>query len=354
MRRRIAIIVPTFSIDQALERNLERWLALEAIADISIVLVGGQEGEAVSPTLQRSCDCVPFHRPASWIGRDANARRSLGLKCALAHHAPDFVLMTDRKVSPTQSAIDCITRWVRLADPDYFGALAGHYRDTAQRRDPWSNFLARYADHALVRKNPDFGTQGYLLSLENENEGDSWPVTGALMFTRATAELLERAGGFPESFRVSYEDYSTVRLLIERGVEIDCHPDFLVEHTNRNTLQDFAREYLRTGWAAAQFRRVYPRSDFGRRRLVQAQASMLALIAGLLLMLASPLIAVAVALIALLGFGALNAWRSRLPEALFFGPVFAVCLTAFACGYGLHLLRRGRLGPLEGKLLFQA
>lgn len=354
MRPRISIVVPTFSIDQPLERNLERWTALEVVADISIVLVGGQEGEAVSSSLARYCDRVPFDRPSDWVGRDANARRSLGLQRALERHSPDFVLMTDRKVAPTQGALDCIARWIWLADPEFPGALAGHYRDTTQRSSLWASFLARYADHSLVRKNPDFGQDGYLLSLENDCEGDSWPVTGALMFTRATARLLHEAGGFPKEFKVSYEDYSTVRLLIERGVEIDCHPGFLVEHANRNSLSDFAREYLRTGWAAAQFRRAFPQSEFGRRRLFQAQISMLALFLGAVLLVLAPLYAVGLGVLALVAFGLLNAWRSGLPEALLFGPVFAMCLIAFAAGYGLYLIRQGRLGSFEGRLLFQA
>lgn len=346
---RIAIVMPALAAGERIAAAVDSWQPLARGNDLTIIVVADRD-EGVDRARNWADLRIEIRpRPAGWRGRDANARRSHGLAKALALNI-DFVLFTDTKVRATPQAIARITDWmVEDGRPERLEALAGCYFDPSADQG-LARFLALYADHGLIRKNPRFPEKGMTLKQDRDEAGDSWPVTGALLLTRRSAQALQEAGGFPEDFRVSYEDYSAMQVMLDRGVEVHCDGRFLVAHGNRTGIVDLIREYMRTGWAAAQFRQRFPQSSLGRRRSRQARLVLLAGATGLIAALLAPAFAIMAALGAMLLFGVLNAMVSRRWAALAFGAVFFVSATAFAAGFAHYHLRNGQLGPADARL----
>lgn len=348
-RARIAIVMPALAVSERIAGAVDSWQPLAGAHELTVIVVADRDDGVDTARDWADLRIEIRPRPDGWRGRDANYRRSHGLAIALDLDA-DFILFTDTKVRATDQAIARMTGW--MAEPgraDGREALAGCYFDPSVGDGP-SRFLALYADHALIRKNPRFPEHGMTLSRHQALAGDSWPVTGALLLTRRSALALHEAGGFPSDFRVSYEDYSAIQVLLDQDVEIHCDGRFLVAHGNRTGTADLVREYMRTGWAAAQFRRRFPDSALGRRRAAQALALLLAMTIGLIVALLAPALAVAAALAFVLLFGILNAVVARRLAALAFGIVFCISAIGYAAGYAHFHLRGGRLGQADAWL----
>ncbi len=347
--RRVAIVMPALAVNERIAAAVDSWKPLAQTHALTVIVVADRDDG-----LDRARDWADLRmeicpRPPGWLGRDANYRRSRGLAMALDIDA-EFVLFTDTKVRATPQAIARLTEWMAL--PDQAGrleALGGCYFDPSTGNG-LSRLLALYADHALIRKNPQFPEHGVALSKDHAEAGDSWPVTGALLLTRRSARALQEAGGFPAEFRVSYEDYSAVQVMLDQGVTVLCDGRFLVAHANRTGLVDLIREYMRTGWAAAQFRRRFPDSAMGRRRAGQATALMVATAIGLPAAIIAPAATITAGLGFMLVFGVVNAVVSRRLTALAFGVVFCISAISFASGYAHFHLRGGRLGPADARL----
>lgn len=346
---RIAIVMPALAAGERIAAAVDSWRPLARDHALTIIVVADRDDGLDTTRNWADLRIEIWPRPIAWFGRDANFRRSHGLSTALALDV-DFVLFTDTKVRATPQAIARITKWMAEdGRPGQLEALAGCYFDPSADQGP-ARFLALYADHALIRKNPRFPEQGMTLKQDRAEAGDSWPVTGALLLTRRSALALQEAGGFPEDFRVSYEDYSAVQVMLDQGVEVHCDGRFLVAHGNRTGLVDLIREYMRTGWAAAQFRQRFPLSALGRRRSRQARLILFAGATGLVAAILAPAFAVVAALGAMLFFGILNAMVSRRWAALAFGAVFFMSATAFGAGFAHYHMRKGRLGPADARL----
>lgn len=237
-----------------------------------IMLVGGKDDLTWSglPNTDQII-CLEVEIPSDHIGRDSNIKRNAGAQKAIAEGC-DIITVTDSKISmePTW-----LSEGLSLLVNNNVDAVAG----IMKKREDDDSLLCNYQDESPIKRAGNFGH--VIMTEENSAKLANWPMTCNLFFT---VEAYHKAGGFDESFTVSWEDYSFVWQLLHSGCQILSTDQLYVYHKHRSSIRLMIKEYLRSGRATAQFLFRYPTCQFVLKRTAQSLlvlAAIAALVTGL-------------------------------------------------------------------------
>lgn len=281
---------------------------------------------------------VEIDVPADWEGRNTNLKRNAGGVVAAIFGA-EFLFYTDAKIARDE---EWHADGLHLMKKHDVFAVAGVMEGTDESRE---TFWGRFADDALVRRNPRFG-DGYILTDKNFGNGESLPITAT--FAMSVVEFVHM-GGFDIRFTVSYEDYSGAWRLVLNGGKILCTGKWVVWHKHRQGLSNVRLEYIRSGGGAAMLYYLYPECPFAQRRVRQVLivvtgifvaflSLLMPLIFGQLEMLAG----FAIMGTALYGIaGVFNVAKADYAKAFVFPMLTGIFMVSFTYGFMIQLMRRG-------------
>lgn len=344
---RVTIVVPVRNSQEHIQRLLA-FLLEQDYPFFEIVLVGNgndQTWQAVpkNPKIVK----VEAHLPEDWAGRDTNFKRNVGARIAIKRGA-DVLFYTDGKI---RHQTNWISKGLEIMEAQQVQSVAGIMLGTWESAQ---TFLGRFTDHALVKRNPDFG-KGYLLTKLNFGKKESLPITACWAMT---VEAYLAMDGFPEDFRDSYEDYAASWKMVAAGVGIYVTNDWQVEHKHRSSFFKIILEYARSARGAAQMFHTYPECPFGRRRAKQVAFVMLGSIFALAYLILSffyapawfsGAITLGTGLFGLAGL--INVSKANHWQGLFFPPLTALFIWWFSFNFLLKMAEGG--GPTKSNRWLQ-
>lgn len=275
---------------------------------------------------------------AGWVGRNSNRLRNAGGESVLEHDG-DLLFFTDVKIRHNP---DCLSLFVQIKTETGADVVGGIMLATEESA---KSFLGLFTDKASVKRNPEFGVDGYFLGLDNFGKHESLPITACLGITREVFEKVK----FPEDFRDSYEDYAYVWLIVKAKFKVFCTDALVVFHKHRSKFKQISREYSRSARGAAQMFATYPDCPFGRRRFLQVFVVLTTLTSGLMLMLLLLLLGLfqLFVMMVVLGFlgvsflGALNVRKAKIWQAFFFPPLTIFFIVVFSINFVRKLIEGG-------------
>lgn len=249
----ISVIIPTKQNNGSVARTVGALLTQKYDSPLEVIVVG-DIGDSAWSHLE------PF---GNWIkriavdikspGRDSNQKRAIGLRHARAHSG--ILAVMDDDVVPESTWARDVTSVIGGAIHAAAGPVVGL----------GSSFWTRYIDkNPVASKTPRIGSEMllnmYLLKREK------FPVTANFAITR---ELYHAVGGPDPAFTNSYEDYSWMSLMIQKGYGIYCTPKLVCKRYHREGLRPLIREYRRSGKGCADLVATYKDCVFARRRVRQ-------------------------------------------------------------------------------------
>lgn len=257
-------------------------------------------------------------------GRDANMKRAIGLSRASTDSQILSVMDDDVIPSPTWAA-DVAVRLQGVVH-----AVAGPVSGLG------NSFWTRYIDkNPAATKMPRI-SDSFLLNTRLLKSHKP-PVTANFAITRA---VYEAVGGPDPTFTNSYEDYSWMSVMMERGVAILCDDALACERYHREGFKALLREYLRSGKGAADLvRERYKQCPFARKRLRQVGVFYAILAAAITALVLQP---TAVLLSGAIGASlvvAAIAVKVRRLEGLLYPMLSLLLGSAFIAGFTKQLLR---------------
>lgn len=138
--------------------------------------------------------------------------------------------------------------------------LARHLERHSEHPEPEVGVLgdvrwARELDVTPFMRWLEHGVQFSLLGIEGEQAG--W---GRFYTINASVkrELLERVGGFDESFPFLYEDLEIARRMHDHGFSLLWEPRAAVEHVHQVEFEAYRERMRETGAAARRFEELHP------------------------------------------------------------------------------------------------
>jgi putative flippase GtrA/glycosyltransferase involved in cell wall biosynthesis len=365
----VSVVIPVKSNQATIGATVRSLLNQEYLGSVEILLVG----DINDPTWQAIRDDIESGRvrileaEVHSANRDANAKRSIGLKAARG----DVLALTDSDMILPSHWVATGIQYILRGWPCVAGPMRG----------VTGNFWDAYADLvSLGSKTPRFVVNRILDAERYGRPKHKPPITANVFMTR---EALERAGDFDATFIHSYEDYSWFWTTCKAGVPILCTPSLQADHYHRQGWRRLLRQYTRAGKGCADFVMKYPESPLSRLRLLQwmwvwaATLGAIGLIAagviatnnpGLLgiptefahasilpapLELLDPLILAVLTTLGLLGLGITNAMTVRQARAVVFPFITLVFGLAFSYGMAVEFTQQfvaRRLGALHVRL----
>lgn len=365
----VSVVIPVKRNQATIGATVKSLLNQDYQGSVEILLVG----DINDPTWQTIRDDIDSGRvrileaEVQSANRDANAKRSIGLKAARG----EVLALTDSDMILPPHWIATGIQYILRGWPCVAGPMRG----------ATGNFWDAYADLvSLGSKTPRF-VVNRVLDVERYGRPRHKPPITANVFM--THEALERAGDFDATFIHSYEDYSWFWAACKVGVPILCTPSLQADHFHRQGWRRLLRQYIRAGKGCADFVMKYPESPLSRLRILQwmsvwattlgaiglilagvvatndpslfgiptafAQASILSLPLAVL----DPLALAMLTVLGLLGLGFTNAITVRQPRAVIFPFITLVFGLAFSYGMGVeftHKFMAQRFGALHLRL----
>ncbi len=342
----VTVVIPVKSSQKTILQTVQSLLHQNYPGPIEILLVGDQNDPTWEPIQSYINDgrVTVIEATIQSTNRDANAKRSIGLKCARG----EILALTDSDMVLPEHWVSTGVQYIVRGWP----CVAGPMRGAS------GTFWDAYADLvSLGSKTPRFVTNHVVDFDRFGIRGHKPPITANVFFTR---RVLDRVGDPDPAFVHSYEDYSWFWDICQDGFPIFCTPALQADHYHRQGWGHLVRQYTRSGRGCADFVTKYPDCPFSSERKVQlfgVVLSSLAIILGTLgCIIASfvpplrdytldvsrvslPLIAllpaalVVLIFLYLLGLGFLNAINARQFRALIF-PVITL-LFGYAFSYGM-------------------
>lgn len=365
----VSVVIPVKRNQATIGATVRSLLNQDYRGSVEILLVG----DINDPTWQTIRDDIDSGRvrileaEVHSANRDANAKRSIGLKAARG----DVLALTDSDMLLPPHWIATGIQYILRGWPCVAGPMRG----------ATGNFWDAYADLvSLGSKTPRFVVNRVLDVDRYGRPKHKPPITANVFMTR---EALERAGDFDATFVHSYEDYSWFWAACKVGVPILCTPSLQADHRHRQGWRRLLRQYTRAGKGCADFIMKYPESPLSRLRFLQwmlvwattlgaiglilagvvatnnpsllgvptafAQASILSLPLDLL----DPLILAMLTTVGLLGLGITNAITVRQARAVIFPFITLIFGLAFSYGMAVEFTQQfvaRRLGSLHVRL----
>lgn len=339
----VSVVVPVKNSERTIAATVESLLEQSYRAgSLEILLVGDPDDRTWSAVEEHlaSGSVKRLEIAVRSAGRDANAKRNLGLR----HATGDVLCLTDSDMVLPR---DWVERGVALIESGR-PCVAGPMRSVA------GGFWGEYTDHNGIASKTPRMREPYVVDRATFGRGRMKPpITANVFFTR---ELYEAVGGLDDAFVYSYEDYEWFFRVVESGFAILCTDELAAAHFHRQGFGDLLREYRRSGRGCAQFIRKHPRCSFARKRLAQVVSVFAApaVCAPVLVAVPSALAAATAATLAV-ALEVVNVARARRLKALAFPVVtFALGLSfSFGLAYELGRLRRrrGRAQQVERDLV---
>jgi putative flippase GtrA/glycosyltransferase involved in cell wall biosynthesis len=365
----VSIVIPVKRNQATIGATVRSLLNQDYRGSVEILLVGDMN----DPTWESIREYIDSGRvrvleaEVHSANRDANAKRSIGLKAARG----DVLALTDSDMILPPHWIATGIQYILRGWPCVAGPMRG----------ATGNFWDAYADLVnLGSKTPRFVVNRVLDVERYGRPRHKPPITANVFMTR---EALGRAGDFDATFIHSYEDYSWFWAACKVGVPILCTPSLQADHFHRQGWRRLLRQYIRAGKGCADFVVKYPESPLSRLRLLQwmlvwattlgaiglilagvvatnnpgvlgiptafAQSSLLSLPLDVL----DPLILALLTILGLVGLGITNAITVRQARAVVFPFITLIFGLAFSYGMGVEFAQQfvvRRLGALHLRL----
>lgn len=186
-------------------------------------------------------------------GRDSNMKRHIGLQHTSIVSSVLSVIDDDVIPEPT---------WALEVSSMLGGVVHAVAGPVVGLGD---SFWSRYIDkNPVATKTPRIASE-FLLNPHTLRR-EKFPVTANFAITR---KLYEAVGGPNPAFTNSYEDYSWMSWMIQKGYGIYCTPRLNCKRYHREGLRPLIREYLRSGKGCADLVVTYKDCTFARRRVKQ-------------------------------------------------------------------------------------
>jgi len=359
----VSVVIPVKRNQATIGATVRSLLNQDYRGSVEILLVG----DINDPTWNSIRDDIAFGRvrileaEVQSANRDANAKRSIGLKAARG----DILALTDSDMILPPHWIATGIQYILRGWPCVAGPMRG----------ATGNFWDAYADLvSLGSKTPRFVVNRVLDVERYGRPRHKPPITANVFMTR---EALERAGDFDATFIHSYEDYSWFWAACKVGVPILCTPSLQADHYHRRGWKRLLHQYIRAGKGCADFVIKYPESPLSRLRLLQwmlvwattlgaiglilagvvatntpslfgiptafAQASILSLPLDVL----DPFALALLTIVGLLGLGITNAITVRQPRAVVFPFITLIFGLAFSYGMAVEFTQQFVVQRLE-------
>ncbi|HEU4785487.1 MAG TPA: glycosyltransferase [Ktedonobacterales bacterium] len=365
----VSVVIPVKMNQATIRATVRSLLNQDYRGSIEIVLVG----DINDPTWETIREYIDSGRvrvleaEVHSANRDANAKRSIGLKAARG----DVLALTDSDMILPPHWIATGIQYILRGWPCVAGPMRG----------ATGNFWDAYADLVnLGSKTPRFVVNRVLDVERYGRPRHKPPITANVFMTR---EALDRAGDFDATFIHSYEDYSWFWAACKVGVPILCTPSLQADHFHRQGWRRLLRQYIRAGKGCADFVIKYPESPLSRLRFLQwmlVWATTLGAIglilagvvatnnpgvlgiptaftqlSGLSMSLAvlDPIVLAMLTILGLLGLGITNAITVRQARAVVFPFITLVFGLAFSYGMGVEFIYKfmvRRFGTLHVRL----
>jgi putative flippase GtrA/GT2 family glycosyltransferase len=258
----VAVVIPARNSRRTIRECVRSVLAQE-YPNFHIYIVGNRTG--ADNTWEALGDCpadarvtyLEWPRPASWHGRDSNAKRAFGARAALDDGA-DLVAFLDSQVAATSH---WLATAVGLLDASGVDGVAG----ISRRRPDDGSLAALYQDGSLFSEWPRYATSS-LLDRDKVHEASQLPITANLILR---AEALRRPRMvWPTDCPYGWEDFHLDYVLLLSGATLLCTDELCVHRLHRSKFR--LAKHVTAGMAAVDFYRKFPSSHFVRRRLAQA------------------------------------------------------------------------------------
>lgn len=324
----VSVVIPCKASQRTIRATVESMLTQDYPNLLEVICVG-DVGDPTWDALEGISDGrLVLHEYEPQPGkREPNAKRDEGV----LKSAGDVIALADSDIVMDQC---WLSRAVALLDAQgREGLVAGGMRSVHDSF--WGTFVDA---NQLAAKTPRL-PRPYQVTAENFGKrGFKPPITANAVFLRTMYDTTPLDAGWS----YGYEDYEWFWRVVSHGHKVLFSGDLTASHHHRRSFRDLAREYRLSAQGCAAFVRTYGDCPLSRKRMLQAVALPLALLA--------VLAGVAVAaehhlwlplLAALVGCWALvtcrEVARARTPAALAY-PFIAFplgMLYTFALGRGL-------------------
>lgn len=250
----VSVIVPVKNRPTATQVMVQSFIDQDYPASKrELILVGDVDDETWRPLSLDGVDNIHIiEADVRADGRDANAKRNVGLRYAKGK----ILILTDSDVI---LPVNWLRLGVRLLLDGSGDVVAGGLVGA-----PQGGFLSKYTDNnPLGSKTPRMWPP-YLLTRNNVGKGRyKQPITANLFFTR---EVYETVGGLDQNFTTPYEDYPFADKILWCNYKIWCDDALSVWHQNRDKLPDLMKEYWFAGAGCADYIRKYRWSNLAKAR----------------------------------------------------------------------------------------
>lgn len=321
----VSVVVPVKNRPEPTKRLVESFLD-QTYSNSELIIVGDFNDATWSTVEEFLSERVRIIRARVLSeGRDANAKRNVGLEAAKG----DVLVLTDSDVVLPS---DWLETGVRLMGEGY-EVVAGGLLSVGD-----GNFLSGYVDqNPLGAKTCRFDPP-YVLTAENAGKGRyKQPITANIFLTR---RVYEEVGGLDADFTTPYEDYPYADSIIWGGNSILCTSELDVWHSHRDSAPDLAKEYWRSGIGCADYVLRYGESHLAKARMRQLMMILMAIPLWLVGLVIFPAVVLCVSVI-LMGFLSIAvARRVGRPEAVWYLVVTVVLSLLFCAGMGYGFMWR--------------
>jgi putative flippase GtrA/glycosyltransferase involved in cell wall biosynthesis len=273
----VSVVIPVKRNQATISATVKSLLNQDYQGSIEIVLVGDIADPTWEPIREEidSGHVRILEVEVNSANRDANAKRTIGLKAARG----EVLALTDSDMVLPPHWVSIGIQYILRGWPCVAGPMRG----------ATGNFWDAYADLvSLGSKTPRFVVNRVLDDERYGRPNHKPPITANVFMTR---EALGRAGDFDATFVHSYEDYSWFWAACKAGVPILCTPSLQADHYHRRGWRRLLQQYTRAGKGCADFVMKYPESPLSRLRVVQWIWVWAAMLGTIGLVLASVLVA---------------------------------------------------------------
>lgn len=332
-----AVVIPVKGSQLTLRSCVSSLLAQNVPAG-EIILVGDSKDrswEAIDDFIREDRVTV-LEATIDSQGRDANAKRTIGLDYAAQKGYTVMALTDSDMVLPTDWLQEGLTQ-ILLG----WECVAGPMRSVA------TGFWPSYVDkNPILPKTPRMA-RDYVLDDRNFGKRKP-PVTANVFFTAA---VYRQTGGLDANFVRDYEDYEFFARMVGKGVRIFCTQSLEAAHNHREGFRTLARDYVASGWGCADFVAFRPESTMAKQRLREVRLVRTTLVLGPILFLgllvsqlALPAVATALSICVLLA--SYSAVKARSLMGMVFPFVTGFFLVAFLRGFAKGRTYNKR-GPIK-------
>lgn len=292
-----------------------------------IVVVDPENREVRNLAFSRPVRFVEYVRPPNATGRDANARRQLGVD-----NAQGEILGLTNVCSVWKPEL--VSTALKIMEKEKVQALDG-----VSRRMPKDekSFLGMFQDKALVTEWSRY-KHSFLLTKSTFAQDLRLPNLHSFFMTR---EFYGQHGHFPLTDNCwGWDDFLTARAMVDSGGAIFCTND-LIAYRNQHLSLRLSKQFS-SGMSAAEFYVEFPDNPYARRRLrltvIIAVLALAFLLATAILMATThPTYGFGVAFGVLLGLFALsgtyNAFKAKYWLGFLFPSLTALQVMIWMFGY---------------------